>query len=85
MYNRTNSVKKPSFNRGPSRFGGKKSFGGNRNRSRFADQKIDVSRYVNKNAVEVAVVPYVSKHAFSDFAIDARVKKNIGDIFLTNA
>ncbi len=39
--------------------------------------KIDVSRYINKNAVVEKTVPYVPKHAFADFAVDARLKANI--------
>lgn len=39
--------------------------------------KIDVSRYINKNAVIEKVEPYIAKHAFADFAISDRLKANI--------
>lgn len=55
--------------RAPARSGG--------GRKGFAIKKIDVSRYINKNAVIEKSVEYVPKHKFADFPVDARLKANI--------
>ncbi len=39
--------------------------------------KIDVSRYINKNAVIEKAIEYVPKHKFADFDVDSRLKNNI--------
>jgi superfamily II DNA/RNA helicase len=55
----------------------RRNFGG-RSRSRFADRKIDVSRYVNKSvAPKVPLVVYEIKHAFADFIMEEPLKNNI--------
>jgi len=40
-------------------------------------ESIDVSRFVNKSVVVEEVKAYIPTHQFSDFQIDARLKKNI--------
>jgi len=60
---------RPGGARGGFRGGGKKSFGG---------AYIDPKRFVNKSPIAEAVpVEYKPKHAFADFAIDAKLKANI--------
>lgn len=75
---------KPSFGGKRSSFSGagRKPFRGNSGRptgrkSRFADKKIDVSRYINKNAVESKPVEFIPTHKFADFLVDERLKANI--------
>jgi ATP-dependent RNA helicase RhlE len=73
---------------GGSRGGyGRPSFGGSRGGNRGASsrggsrggERIDFSRFVNKaNPVEDAA-PFVPMHQFADFAIDARIKRNLAD------
>ena len=53
------------------------SRGNSRGGSRFADKRIDVSRYINTAVVAEAPKVYVPKHAFSDFQIEARLKASI--------
>ncbi len=83
------SASKPT--RGPSRpqsggYKGASSHGsrpphrggnGGGGRRGFAIKKIDVSRYINKNAVIEKTIAYVPKHKFADFEIDSRLKNNI--------
>ena len=57
---------------GPRRGGG-----GGGSRQKRAVKKIDVSRYINKNAVAKKPEPYTPKHHFADFNVDARLKRNI--------
>lgn len=60
---------------GKPRFGGKAHFGGKRG---FSAQKIDISRYINKNvAAPVPAAPFVPKHAFADFAVESKLKTSI--------
>lgn len=64
---------RPRFQSGPrSRFqSGRRSGGG------FPVKKIDVTKYINTKATPVAIVPYVSKHTFADFAVEERLQANI--------
>jgi len=64
-----------SSSRGGSSFGG-----GQRRRSggRFQGSHIDTSRFINKAVVTEEVVEFIPKHAFVDFALDPKIKKNIG-------
>lgn len=48
-----------------------------KNRSRFPVARIDISRYINKAVITEEVERFQPEHQFSDFAIDARLKKNI--------
>lgn len=78
-----------SFSRGSSQGGyrggssrGGSSFGGSRGRSsggggRFRGSHIDVSKFINKAVVTEEAVEFVPKHAFVDFALDPKIKKNI--------
>ncbi len=79
-----------SFNRGGDRGGyrggsssrGGSSFGGPRRQSsgrggRFQGSHIDVARFINKAVVTEEVVEFIPKHAFLDFELDTRIKKNI--------
>ncbi len=69
-------------NRAPSR-SGSGGFGGGHARpfTRSArprgGESIDVSRFVNKSVIVEEVIAYIPTHQFSDFQIDARLKKNI--------
>ena len=69
--------------RAPHRGGGGGGFGGGHARpfTRSArprgGESIDVSRFVNKSVVVEEVKAYIPTHQFSDFQIDARLKKNI--------
>lgn len=45
--------------------------------NRFAGQRIDVSRFINKAVITEEPKPYVPVNAFVDFEIDARLKANI--------
>lgn len=67
--NSFSSSGRKSFHGRPKRFGGRKS--------RFADKKIDVSRYINKNVVQQKPVEFIPKHKFADFNVDERLKNNI--------
>ena len=73
---------RPSFG-GPARSGGGnfkrntfKSSGGKSKGSRFAGDKIDYNRFIQK-AVHVEEKPYVAKHTFADFPFEAQLHKNI--------
>lgn len=75
-------IPRPSF--GASRSGGYSSasrggYRGNRGggRNRFAGERIDISKFINKAVVTEEVGPYVPEHHFTDFTIDAALKKNI--------
>lgn len=57
-----------------SRFGGGSRGGG---RGRFASKGIDPSRFINKAVITEEVEVYVPEHAFKDFKVDERLKKNI--------
>lgn len=70
---------KPSFGRGKfnnshSRPAFKRSGGGGNKRSR--GERIDFSRFIKK-AIHVEEKPYVSKHTFADFPLNAQLHKNI--------
>lgn len=39
--------------------------------------KIDISRYINKNAVAAKPTVFVPKHTFNDFNLDARIKASV--------
>lgn len=55
----------------------RRSFRG-RPRNRFADRKIDVSRYINKSVNPKApLAVYEIKHAFADFVMEESLKNNI--------
>ncbi len=65
-----------SVKRGPSHYGGNR-FGGNQKRG-FRDQKIDVSKFINKTVVSAEPVKeYIPQNLFSDFALDESLKKNV--------
>lgn len=65
-----------SVKRGPSHYGGNR-FGGNQKRG-FRDQKIDVSKFINKTVVSAEPVKeYVPQNLFADFALDESLKKNV--------
>jgi len=49
-----------------------------RNRAPQKGQYIDSARFVNKATVTAETAPYASSHTFADFAIDPRIKHNIG-------
>lgn len=53
--------------------GGRGGGGGGR---RFAGQRIDPSKFINKSVVTAEEV-FVPKHAFADFAVDEKLKKNV--------
>ena len=44
---------------------------------KFDDKRIDISRIINTTTSDVEVIPYVSKHNFSDFPIEEHLKINI--------
>lgn len=58
---------------GGNRFGGNRRGGGRG----FTGAYIDVSKFVNKAVITEEVENFVPEHAFTDFAIDERLKKNI--------
>lgn len=73
-----------SFGGGGRRFGGRPSFGsagGNRFGGRRPAMRgmkgIDISRFINKAVITEEVEVYVPEHAFADFKVDDRLKKNI--------
>ena len=52
--------------------------GGNRPRQRGPrNQRIDISRFVNKAVITEQIEHFTPEHRFGDFAIDERIKKNI--------
>lgn len=67
----------------PARSGGSRSAAPSRGgfrggqRPKRAIKKIDVSMYINKNAVAQKPAPYTPKYHFADFAVDAKLKANI--------
>lgn len=46
-------------------------------RSRFAEKKIDVTRYINTNAVQTSTSAYTPQYRFGDFPIESQLQKNI--------
>jgi ATP-dependent RNA helicase RhlE len=71
----------PQRGRRFSSYSGNRSFGHaphRQNRGAPKSQRIDVSRFINTQAAPIeAVAPFVPKHRFADFEIDARIKQNI--------
>jgi len=73
------------FRKGPSQkfggggFGRRPSFGGgSRGGSRRSGgARIDISRFINKAVITEDVPNFVPEHAFTDFAVDTRLKANI--------
>ena len=67
------------FSSSSSRFGGNRGGGsrGGRGGRGFTGAHIDVSKFVNKAVITEEVEHFVPEHAFADFAIDERLKKNI--------
>ncbi len=66
---------KPSFGNKP-RYGSRPAPGRGR---QGMGQYIDPSRFINKAVITEKIEHFVPDHAFSDFHIDERLKKNIGD------
>ncbi|MGH7175086.1 MAG: DEAD/DEAH box helicase [Minisyncoccia bacterium] len=62
-----------SFSRGGSRSGNRGGFGS------FGQTEAEISRFVNRavTTTEESSGPYIPEHAFSDFAVDERLKKNV--------
>ncbi len=46
-------------------------------RSPRKEQNIDISKFVNKAVITETVEHFVPEHAFADFAVDERIKRNI--------
>jgi len=72
--------KRSSFSRGSasrSSYRGGSSRGGPRRRRFSATPKIDISRYINKNAVSKKEEVFVPEHHFTDFSLDERLKSYI--------
>ena len=62
--------------RRPSRFGSRgNNFGRRGNGQR--DQRIDVSKFINKNIEEDSVLEIAVKNRFENFALDQRIKLNV--------
>ncbi len=57
----------------------KRGFSSRPRGNRFGSKRIDVSRYISKAEAPVAQAPFVPAHAFADFAVDPKIKKNISD------
>jgi ATP-dependent RNA helicase RhlE len=72
MYNRSFGGRK-----GPQHFRGKPKFGPRPPRNSQKNQKIDVSRMINKAIPTEAPKEYVPAHQFRDFAVDEKLKQNI--------
>jgi len=68
---------RPPFRGGPLR--PRRNFAHRRspNRGRTIGQYIDASRFINKAVITEKVEHFVPDHAFSDFHIDEKLKKNI--------
>ncbi len=64
--------RKPPYSRGAQRA----PFRGG-NRGGGMSQRIDVSRFINKAVITEKVEHFVPDHAFTDFHIDEKIKKNI--------
>lgn len=61
---------------GPGRHSGVRAF--TRSQKRFSGSSIDVSKFIQKNPVAAQpAAPYQAQNHFSDFALDARLQKNI--------
>ncbi len=73
---RSFSSSRPPFRAFNARPQGNRGFQGNRGR-RGIGQYIDASRFVNKAVITEKVEHFVPDHAFSDFHIDEKLKKNI--------
>jgi ATP-dependent RNA helicase RhlE len=77
MQKRSYQGKSSSKNRQQSGFrGGRRGFGGNRNRSRGV-QKIDVSRFIKKLDNKAIVTILKPENAFSDFLVEKSLMLNI--------
>lgn len=63
------------FRRGGPSSHGRSRFGGNRRGN--TDQRIDISRFINKAVITETVEHFVPEHAFTDFQINDRLKHNI--------
>jgi superfamily II DNA/RNA helicase len=59
------------------RFGGGGRGGSRGGGNRFQGARIDVSKFINKAVITEEVDVFVPEHAFADFKIDERLKKNI--------
>ncbi len=62
----------------PRSFGGSRSFGGARKNRGPQDERIDVSRFINKAIITEEVEHFIPEHAFNDFQITDALKKAIG-------
>lgn len=70
--------------RGGSRFGGRPERGGSRGNAprggrNFQEMNVDLAKLVNKAQPQEEVETYVPTHAFTDFAVDERLKTNIAN------
>src|SRR6185503_6021932 len=45
----------------------------------FKPASFNPSQFVNKSVIQEVVETFVPEHKFTDFAVDARIKKNIAD------
>lgn len=79
MYRRDNNRSSSSrpFGRGGFHGSGNKSGGHARTRNQGRTQNIHFSKFINKAEPLVAEIAYISKHKFSDFHIDLKIKENI--------
>jgi len=68
---------RPPFRSGPPAFGSRPAFRGRPQGKRFGGQHIDVSRFINKAVITEKVENFIPDHAFSDFHIEEKLKKNI--------
>lgn len=68
---------RPSFGGGRPAFGGSRSFAPRRANRGPADERIDISRFVNKAVITEEIEHFVPEHAFNDFKITDTLKKAI--------
>src|SRR3989338_4709048 len=72
----TRSFSRQSFGRKPRSFGGSRPFARTRKKA-GTGQFFDLSKFVNNAVITEAAEHFKPEHQFADFAIDARLKRNI--------
>ncbi|MFA6227066.1 MAG: DEAD/DEAH box helicase [Candidatus Paceibacterota bacterium] len=84
MYRRNNSRSSSSrsygrggYQGGGNHRGGNSGGGQRRTSNQGRTQNIHFSKFINKAEPLIAEVAYISKHKFSDFSIDLKIKENI--------
>jgi superfamily II DNA/RNA helicase len=74
---KSNSGQRNSYGGSSSRFGFRKPNNFSRTKKVFREEKIDVSRFIQKCSEATKEEKYIPKNCFADFDIDQKIKSNI--------